>query len=316
MPILSSAPMRKRETRSSRRMTSVMVMLIGLMFGLGIVPASSAKVKMLLARSSGPYEQVKLAIQKSAGFDLETFVMAGKSSVDQEVIGGFSPGTTDLVLAVGSQAVNPARKLDSRIPLVYTMVFDPVNFEPRQASGVILQISIQEQLARLRKMFPQRKRIGVLFNPNYSRAQINEARRLVGHYDFNLFALPVVKTSEVPAALERLGEGSVDILWMIADQTVVHPNSVKLLVEHSLDTKVPLIGLSLFHVKHNALAAFSVDFDDIGKQTAALIRKTLDSSGGPVVEQPRKIVIFVNKKVKDQMKIRDLAELPEITYIQ
>lgn len=277
--------------------------------------AYAAKVKMLLSRSSGPYEEVRKAIQHYANFELEATFISGKAALDKEIVAGLSPNTTPLVLALGTQALTPAAKLDANIPLVYTLVFDPPAIPGRASSGVVIQISLRDQLDKLKEMFPERKQIGVLFNPIYSQEQVNQARMAADSIGLKLLVVPVDKAADLPAALNRLKAGSAELIWMLADQTIVHPQSVKTIAEFSRKNKLPLIGLSLFHVQTGAYAAFSVDFEDIGRQTVELAKRKLGGDLSPVVEKPRKVIIYVSRAVKDHMQIKDMAELPQIEYV-
>jgi putative tryptophan/tyrosine transport system substrate-binding protein len=277
--------------------------------------AYAAKVKMLLGRSTGPYEEVRKSIQSNAGFDVEATFISGKANLDKDIVSGLSPDTTSLVLALGTQALTPAAKLDTRIPLVYTLVFDPATLPDRTSSGVVIQIGIKEQLEKLKALFPERKEIGVLFNPIYSQEQVNRARDAADGMGITLLVVPVEKTADLSASLDRLQAGSAELIWMFADQTIVHPQSVKIIAEFSRKKKIPLIGLSLFHVQNGAFAAFSVDFNDIGRQTVDLAKRTLNGDTSPVVETPRKVIIYVSRQVKEQMQIKDMVEVPQIQYV-
>ncbi|MEW6515760.1 MAG: ABC transporter substrate binding protein [candidate division FCPU426 bacterium] len=294
------------------RMTAVLLFLAG---WTCVVPAQAAKVKILLSRSSGPYEEVRESVQKQAAFETEAVFISGKIDEDQETVSRFKLEDTPLLLALGTQALAPVAKLDERIPVVYTLVFDPVPLPVRISSGVVIQIPLQDQLGKLAKLFPQRKQIGVLFNPDFSQELVNQAREAAESLGLRLLVVPVLKSADLPAALGRLQEGAAELIWMIADQTIVHPQAVKTIAEFSGKNRLPLIGLSLYHVQNGALAAFSVDFNDVGQQTAELAKRVLDGQETKAVEKPRKVIIYVNRRVKQQMQIKDLAELPEIQYV-
>lgn len=292
------------------------LLLLGLLAGSGsLSPTYAAKVKMLLGRNTGPYEEVRKSIQSHAGFELEVMYLSGKPDQDVKVVSGFSSDNTSLVVALGTQALVPAAKLDAGIPLVYTLVFDPVSMPGRETSGVLIQIGIKQQLEKLKELFPEREQVGVLFNPSYSQDQVNQAREIADGLGLRLLVVPVGQAVELPAALKRLQAGSAELIWMIADQTIVHPQAVKTIAEFSHKNRLPLIGLSLFHVQSGALAAFTVDFADIGLQTAEVAGLKLAGNTSPAVQKPRKVIVYVSRQVLKRMQLKDMADLPQIEYV-
>jgi len=272
------------------------------------------KVTLVLSHKHKLYEEVCQPFEKDEDFAVEKIYLSENYEEKAAAVLAITPSQADVIVAIGAKAAGLAADINSEIPVIYTLVYEPMKYSKRKAAGVIIQISLREQIAGLRKLFPDRKYIGVIFNPEFSSRQVNEARILVREYGFRLLAIPVDKREEIAKACDRFSSGSVDILLMVADQMIAHPKSLQVLVKYSKKQKIPLIGLSEYHVKNGAAVAFTVDFNDIGKQIVDMIRKGLDSTDN-LVEYPRKVDILVNSTVKKQMELDDLVDLPENIYI-
>jgi putative ABC transport system substrate-binding protein len=221
-----------------------------------------------------------------------------------------------LVVALGTEATQAVEGLGPDIPLVYSMVLEPVTFAKRPATGVVLKVGIKEQFERIHKLFPQRKRLGVIYNPAVSAGEISQARNLMSAYDLSIYALPVDNAGGVGDALQRLTRDQVDLIWMVIDESLAQAGTLEALVKHSLKEEIPLLGFSVYQVKAGALAAFCPDYADIGSQTAQLAQRLLEKGNAQPFETPRKVVIYVNQFMLKQLHLEVLPASPEIRYIE
>ena len=294
----------------------IVLMAGGLALWIGTGAAWGEKVALVLSRSADPYVAAARGFQHTTPSEVEVFNMEGDTEKGQQIMRGVAPATVLAVVTIGTEASQATRALDPSIPIVYTMVLDPLELPQHRSTGVVIKIGIEAQFARMQKLFPTKKRIGVIYNPKYSSLDIEQARKLAPQYELALTPLAVERPEEVPTALPKLVRGVVDLIWMVPDRTVAQPAAVQDLIDHALQEGLPLIGLSMYHVKIGALAAFSVDFNDVGIQTAKLAQRFLSEGGRLPVEMPRKIIIYVNPKVQKQIGIEDLSVFPEVNYIQ
>lgn len=277
--------------------------------------ACAAKVALVVSRTADPYLAAARGLQQNTKYEIEAFNMEGDGDKGRQLMGGFSPDAYSGVVAIGTEAGLAAKQLNTGLPLVYTMVMEPLDFPGHKAAGVIIKISMDEQFSRLHKMFPAKKRLGVIYTQNTAE-DIEQARAAVSKFSLSLYPIAVQKAEEVPAALTKLTRDTVDILWMVPDKILTSPATVTQIIAHSQKENCPFIGLSMFHVKMGALAGFSVDFSDVGAQTAALVKKQIEGGSGIRVENPRKIIVYVNPKVQKQMGLDDLTSFPEVTFVQ
>jgi putative ABC transport system substrate-binding protein len=296
------------------RLGSALLMLVFVLQGF-YCAAAAAKVNVVLSRSAGSYTASMDGFRQAAGFEFEQVNMEGDSSRGREIMAGFAPAGTHLVVAVGTEAMLAAKALNPSIPLLYTMVLEPAAISGHQISSIVLKIDPSEQFARLHKMLPGCKRIGVIYNPSNSSQDVNQARAAAVKFGMALNPIAIEKVEDLDNALSKLTKDSVDLLWMVVDPNLVNPTAIEKMVRHSLDQGIPLVGLSSFHVKAGAWAAFSVDFSDIGAQTADLAQEMLKGGMKNRVTGPRKIIFYVNAKTQKAIGLT-VVDSPEMQYVQ
>jgi putative ABC transport system substrate-binding protein len=289
-------------------------------FGLILLlpgPGQAKKVAVVLSRSLSAYAAAVKGFGASASsWEYRVLNMEGDMEKGRRIMQRLKPGKTSLVVAVGTEAAFAAKTLNRSLPLICTMILNPPDLPQRPATGVIIKPGIDAQLKRIHKLLPTKNRIGVIYDPRYSSESIRDARQHVDPHDLTLLPIAIEKQEDIPQVLLKLTKDRVDILWMVLDKTLARPAAFDLLLQHSFKEKLPLFGLSPRHVKAGALAAFYVDFQDIGKQTAQLAAKILDGKKKTNWESPRKLIIYVNPKTQKMLGINDLGVFPEVRFIQ
>jgi len=268
-------------------------------------------------------------ISSALGADMTVVAIKGNSVLPyDEVLAGFTAGikqrnlTVDLVTL---EEDNDQQQLDARIaiirpnlilcmdlkslekasqikniPKIFALI-TAANLEPwsgrNDICGVSLDITPAAQFRIMRQAFPERRRVGVLYNPNHNRKIIEEAKRAAPASGFNLQVFPVSTIKEIPFAFEKLEE-KADLLWTLYDQTVYGPESARYILMQALQKRIPVVGFSPHFAKAGALLALYGDYYDMGQQ-AALQALALRSGKGDTVllDRPRTVRIAVNNKV-------------------
>ncbi|NTV51857.1 MAG: hypothetical protein HGA76_02415 [Candidatus Firestonebacteria bacterium] len=278
--------------------------------------AAESKVVAVLSRALAPYETALKNFQQDGRFAVQVVNLEGDMSKIGEIQAALAAEKPVAVLALGTEAVNAIK--NSPPPgsaLIFSMILDPMEIPGRKVSGVVMQIPTGEQFARLAKMLPGAKRVGVVYNPKFSKKSILQARDVVGQYGMSLMPIAVENFDEIPGALSNLTNDKVDVLWSVVDNLVAQPSAISQIIEHAHNEKVPFIGLSMYHVKAGALAAFAVDYSDLGKQTAELTAKVVAGEASNRIETPRKIVAYVNDTVQKQLGL-NLSDFPDVQILR
>jgi putative tryptophan/tyrosine transport system substrate-binding protein len=225
----------------------------------------------------------------------------------------------DLIYALGMNATQWVSHETSSIPIVATMILKEEVFKKApNMTGVSLSHPLKTQFQWLKKFFPQKKTVAILFNPSENTAIVQAASVISQQQGFNLVAIPVETPKKLPLALKQL-ESNVEIMLSIPDETVMSINTAKELLLASFGNKVPLIGLSDNWVKSGAFYALSWDYEDLGRQCATLAQKIL--AGTPVAlvkpEYPRKVTYTINTKIAEHMNMdipQDLLRNAKIIF--
>ena len=187
----------------------------------------------------------------------------------------------DVVVAVTTPVAQVAAK-EVRGPLVFSAVTDPVGAgvvasltsPPPNVTGVSDAWPYRAQLELAREILPTAKRLGVVFNPGevtsqYGIARIREIAPALG---FELVEIPVSNTGEIFGAL-RLQAPSLDAVYLSSDNTVI--SGVPAALSVCLDQKKPLFVGDSGTVEQGGLAAVSVGYAGVGRETGGLVARML-----------------------------------------
>lgn len=247
-----------------------------------------------------PYQKVLKGFKKIYIHHCDCHYLEDKS--EKEIIALLKYKKPDLILAIGSSALEMLEDKIKNIPIVYCMVLNPHTIlgekDVGNITGISMNLSPETQILILKQIAPQVKRIGVVYNPSQTGYLILEAQKVCKRIGVNLIATSVNSQGKTINAVKEL-ESKIDALWMIPDTTTITPVSVRYMLLFSFRNKIPLLGISDKYVKRGALVALSFDTEDIGRQTAELAFQVLRKKGD--VEQipfifARAIKLFLNLK--------------------
>lgn len=282
--------------------------------------------------SSTPTEAAKILALKSADVDvyndaLEGFKSASQGStiVEYDMEGDFQKGKKflaraksgarpDLILAIGVWALQVVAEEIQDIPVVFAMVLNPttvIGQEAHNITGASMNVPIEQQLTLLKKVSPQAKRIGVIYDPSKTGWLVRQAERIARDQGVRLVTKAIASSKDSVAALDAM-QDEIDALWIVPDLTVLAPESVQYMLLFSFRHKIPVLGLSENQVRMGALLGLSFESGwDIGSQAAELASGIL--SGRSVGEIPfttaRKVRLTVNLKSAGKLGVHIPKEI-------
>jgi putative tryptophan/tyrosine transport system substrate-binding protein len=268
--------------------------------GGGAGAGPNARAVVVLSSSGAPaYREAVAGFRSTMGGSAspEIFEMGGR---DNDILTRIQAAKPRLVVAIGSGASAAAASLD--VPVLSAMVMEaetgalPAGSLPkRMVSRIPLDVPPRTALARLKRLFPDRRRIAVIWGPSGSgraRAEILSAAAVNGlTVKFVECGSPKEMLEAVPAL-----SGAVDLVWCLPDRALYEPAPVQALILASIRARLPLIGFSAGFVKAGALAGFQADYGQIGVQTAEAALQFLEGAPLKVREDPRVVRTIVNER--------------------
>ena len=190
---------------------------------------------------------------------------------------------------------NTAQTVKSMVgdkPIVFAAVTDPVaagllkdvNKPESNITGVSDLWPIDSNLRVIRRILPQAKIIGVVYDPGdpSSAATMPILKEECRRQGLGLELRPVISVSEILQSLSSL-KGNVDLLFTANDVTVTA--SLPALVTFSIQNKIPLFAGDYSSVKRGAIAAVGQNYYNVGVDAGRLVAAIIEG------KQPRELPV-------------------------
>ncbi|MCC6863095.1 MAG: hypothetical protein IT158_31255 [Bryobacterales bacterium] len=200
-----------------------------------------------------------------------------------------------ILIAVGGEASRTLASHNLTAPVISTMIME-ADREKKPHGAVCLDVPLAKVLRETARLFPGRKRLGIIRNPLRERpaaGQLKEQAALEG------FASVVVDCPGPEGLLSSFNSlaGKVDFVLALPDSSLYNGATVRPLILASLDRRLPIIGFSSSFVRAGAALGVYPDFRGVGEQTAEMAARCLASQQCSGQEQARDLVVAVNQKV-------------------
>ncbi len=218
-----------------------------------------------------------------------------------------------LVVVIGDPALDFVRDLE-QTPVVYLLAPSagklPANF-----TGIDLRLLPARQLEAMRRFMPKVHRIGALYSSAQNGQLAQEALlNQVNAVDTLLFK-KIDTPALIPEAINSL-EASIDAYWLLPDELLGNPPTMKLLRDFSIANRIPIISFSDKYLKVGAAAAITFDVADMGGQGAEMSARILAGAkpGDIPVENPRRLRVIVNTQAFRRMGVEIFETAIDETY--
>jgi putative ABC transport system substrate-binding protein len=271
-------------------------------------PASrAADVALLKSSEVAAWRPAIEALRRAAGGHTFTeYDLRGDRRAADNVLAGFR-GRPVVLVAFGNLAAQAARAVLPDAPLVFAMVQDPVRLGLAAApgvTGVAYGIPVKNQIAAFRSVNPRGVRIGVLFHPDNTGRQVEEAEKAAPLLRVAIVPKPVTAVGEIPAALRALLSGdTVDAVWMPADPLVIADETRRFILAEAAKANKPVYAFSASVVAEGALASNGPDFASIGQQAGELVNRLAAGDRTKIEIQVPRAELVVNGRVANRLKI-------------
>ena len=177
----------------------------------------------------------------------------------------------DLIYAIATTTTQAVAQATNDIPVVFSAITDPesAGVLKENVTGVSDRVNIKQQLELMKKLNPNAKKIGVIFNSSEqnSMVQVNDLKTAASELGMEVVATGVTQASEIPQASETL-IGEVDMIYTPTDNLVA--SLINLITEKAIAAKKIVFGAEAAHVEGGALITQGVDYYELGKRAGQM----------------------------------------------
>jgi putative tryptophan/tyrosine transport system substrate-binding protein len=282
------------------------------LFYCSVGSTASAQVALLVERGTSTYQQAAQGFQRTFANtdDLEQIEIDESGRVSGEHLARLRRNPPRLVVAIGTRAARTARERLPNLPILYCLALRPVENQLRgpNVGGIVLDVELPQQFDNIRKLLPNLRRIGVVYDELTNGPLVRQARQYLGSS-----VQMVPRNARTPMEAEReiqdlfsnvLGPG--DAFWLLWDSVSANPANFKLLVDLSLRNKVPLIAPARPFVEAGALISVGANYEQAGRQVARMAQQVLGGQARPgdfTAVSPTELTVTINGEVARQLGV-------------
>lgn len=227
----------------------------------------------------------------------------GNTAIAAQIARKYVGDKSDVIVAISTPSAQAVVAATKTIPVVYSAVTDPVaaqlvpNWDASgtNVAGVSDMLVLEKQLELIKKVVPNAKNVGMVYNPGEANSVVvlERLRELLAANDMNLVEATAARTVDVGSAARSL-VGKVDVIYTNTDNNVV--SAYEALVKVGNDAKIPLIASDTDSVSRGAIAALGINYHDVGVQTGEMVVRILKGAkpGDMPSETSEKLELFVN----------------------
>jgi putative ABC transport system substrate-binding protein len=212
---------------------------------------------------------------------------------------------------------------DPSIPIVFSAIQDPVTAgvipawgkSTERMTGAANLVDMDGTLKFIREMLPDLKRLGLPYNPGDDADNALRERLVAAapKYGIELVMVGVDNLNDLPQRIQSLA-GRVDAVYVIPSN-LFQPATSQIAAMAKRMNIPAFNGLTAPVLKHEMLAAYSVDYYRIGIATAAIVEQVLKgrkiSEIPPTVPTPADHIVRISGRELERLKIAIPAALKD-----
>ncbi|MCR6545760.1 ABC transporter substrate-binding protein [Dehalobacterium formicoaceticum] len=236
----------------------------------------------------------------------------GDQSNLQTIANKFVADRVDMVLAIATPSAIAMAGATEDIPILITAVTDPVtaklvdsNEKPGgNVTGTTDLAPAKDQFELLKKIVPDAKKIGVIYNSSEvnSQVQVEMVKEAAKDMDLEIVEATISNSAEVMQAAQSL-VGKVDAIYAPSDNNVA--SSMPSVVSVAEKNQIPFFVSVEDMVDDGALGAMGIDYYELGRMTGAMAIKVIN--GENTAEMPIEglpdFKIIINKGAAERMGV-------------
>ncbi len=252
------------------------------------------------------------AALKDQGFDSSSNLKIdyqnaqGSMENTQLIAQKFNDKKKKLVIAITTPSAQAAFQAVKEVPVIFSAVTDPkgAGLEAKGITGVSDMTPIKKQLELLKKLLPEAKTVGMVYNTGEQNSvvQVEMAKTIGKELGLEIISTGVSNTNDMPQAIDQVLSNS-DVFYAHVDNSLA--TAFSLLAQKADAANIPIIGAVENYVTSGALATDGIDNYDIGYQTGLMAAKILkgESIDSLPIETVANTKLIISKKAATRFKI-------------
>lgn len=280
---------------------------LSLLFGIFARPAFAQQVTVVLSSDLPPYVEAFQAFQNAYGSPIHQIDL---KNGPQDI-----PSGTQIIVALGGKAA--LQNYRSNATMIYALApgLDLGNETNYQAVIKVAMVpSAQDLLARLKKIQPKLRKLGVFWSASAQKSYINTLEQAAQEWDVEIISEQALQTDDLPNGLRWMLRKGIDGIWLPPDPVLITPRSFSMFREFSRANDIPLYVPSNGLLDKGAVASISCRFDEVGRTAGDIARRLIEGAKITGVVYPSQIMLWVNQQAAtkagltiDQIAIQEMG---------
>lgn len=237
----------------------------------------------------------------------------GNTGTAAQIARKFVGDKPDAIVAIATPSAQAVVASTKSVPVVFSAVTDPVvaklvpswEASKTNVTGVSDLLALDKQMNLVKQVVPTVKRVGMVYNPGEANSVVvvKELQKLLPTLGMTLVEAAAPRSVDVSSAARSL-IGKVDVIYTSTDNNVV--SAYEALVKVGQDAKIPLVASDTDSVKRGAVAAYGINYRDLGEQTGRMVARILkgEAPGTIKPEVSTKMELFVNPSAAEKQGIK------------
>ena len=285
----------------ANKFTYLLLML--LLFIPGAMSANFPKI--LLINSDASLEKYRIAqaeFENSINYPVKEINLADNKWKIDEIEDLLYDEYADLIYCIGSKAYLVVNKFVRETDVVFSSIINWYRMpEAKKTFGVSNELHSEMQLMLFRYIFPETKKIGVLYSDEYNMQWFGKVKDRAKDIGVEIIGRQVSESGRVVSSLKEM-LNDIDVLWLISDPVVLSDKKILNDVFKSCDTKkIPVFSYHDAFSTWGASLIVSVDNPTVGRQAAGIANNLISGTQMKKrVQYPAGSHIILNlKKIKE-----------------
>lgn len=209
----------------------------------------------------------------------------GEQANCQTIAGQFKTAGYDLILAIATPAAQAVANVITDTPILVTAVTDLVSTQLVQSnevpggnvSGTSDMTPIDNQIKLIKDLFPNAKNLGIVYSSGEanSELQVKMAKEAAEKLGMTVKEATISSTNEIQQVTESI-ISDVDAIYLPSDNAIA--SSMPTIAKVAIDHKIPIIPAVEAMCAEGGLASVSINYFDLGAQTADMAVKVADGA--------------------------------------